>query len=113
MTKETAIAAGIDYEQGVQRFVGNVAMYEKYLNRFHEDTNYSMMKEALEKNELEDAFKYAHALKGLVGNLSMNHFYKNIVALVEELRAGNLEKGKSLMSEIDAEYHNLIHVLES
>lgn len=103
--------AGINTAEGLKRFSGNTAMYEKYLLRFAEDENYSALCEALEQGDVKAAFSAAHALKGVAGNLSLSKLYKSIEPLVEELRAGRLERAPELMPAVTEAYQAVTDVL--
>lgn len=111
LDRSRAIENGIDYDQGLKRFLGKSEIYEKYLGKFIEDTNYQDMLVALDKNDIESVFRHAHALKGLAGNLSMNKLYDNIVNLVEELKIGETEKVVQLVASMKENYKKLIEVL--
>lgn len=86
MNREKLIEAGIDYDEGVKRFAGKAAIFEKYLVRLFEVQLMENLKEQLEKEDYKTAFRTAHDLKGSAGNLSVNIFQKKICELVETLR---------------------------
>lgn len=90
MNQKMLSDAGINYVEGLNRFCGKAAMYEKYLSRFPEDPNFSDMLLALKQEKYKDAFLYAHTLKGVAGNLSLYRLYEDVVPLVEALREGQL-----------------------
>jgi len=95
MNREELMNAGINYDQGVNRFAGNSAIYEKYLSKIFDSSLMADLKEQIEKKNYENAFRTSHDLKGTSGNLSMNTFFKAICAVVEELRSGS--PGENLM----------------
>lgn len=86
MNREKLVNAGINYQQGVDRFAGNAALYEKYLLKIFSSGQMEKLQEQLLEKDYENAFRSAHDLKGVSGNLSMNAFYKEICRIVEELR---------------------------
>ena len=109
--KQKAQNAGIDIDAGVERFMGNEALYEKFLHRFAEDKSYSELAAALAEGNCETAFTAAHTLKGVSGNLSLTKLQKIVSEQVEYLRAGNLDAAIPLMKDISAAYNDVLSVL--
>lgn len=103
---------GIDYDTGVKRFAGKAALYEKFLLKFSNDQNFAGLKDAIAQNDLDAAFRYAHTLKGVVGNLSIDRFYTTLVVLVEELRGHSTDKIESLLNDLNAQYEQIVHALQ-
>lgn len=100
--------AGINANEGIARLGGDIQIYEYLLNKFPSDPNYSGMCDAIEKQNVKDAFACAHALKGVVGNLSMSRLYNDLIPLVEELRGSRLEKTSELLCAVKRDYEDVI-----
>lgn len=96
MNRPALINAGIDYDEGVERFGGKEQTYAKFLKRFFSNTLMDEMERLLEAGDLPGAFRVAHDLKGAAGNLSLNHFYAVICQLTEVLRGGGTEYAELL-----------------
>lgn len=111
MKQSILLAAGIDVNEGIDRFGGNRAVYEKFLYRFKQEPTFSELCEAIEKQNLKEAFAAAHTLKGQSGNLSMNRLYDDICPLVEELRSGSLQHAEELLQPVIRDYRDIIAVL--
>lgn len=77
---------GADVETTLKRFMGNDAIYQKFLGKFPNDPNYANLGTNIESENYEEAYKCAHALKGVVGNLGLTPIYEAVSTLVEELR---------------------------
>lgn len=77
---------GADVETTLKRFMGNDAIYLKFLGKFPNDPNYANLGSNMESGNFEEAYKCAHALKGVVGNLGLTPIFDNVSVLVEELR---------------------------
>lgn len=77
---------GADVETTLKRFMNNDAIYQKFLGKFPNDPNYANLGTNLETGAFEEAYKCAHALKGVVGNLGLTPIYEKVSTLVEELR---------------------------
>ena len=75
---------GADVEGTLKRFMGNDGIYLKFLGKFPNDPNYANLGINMESANYEEAYKCAHALKGVVGNLGLTPIFENVSALVEE-----------------------------
>ncbi len=62
---------GTDVETVLKRFLGNEAMYMKFIMKFMDDKSYEGVIESIEKKDYEEAFKSAHSLKGVTANLGI------------------------------------------
>lgn len=89
MNRERLKAVGIDYGQGVERFVGRSELYESYLLKFFTDAPLNGLDGLIRDGNYEEAFHKAHDIKGMAGNLSINGLFKEIGLLVEALRNGD------------------------
>ena len=85
-TIEKLKAFGANTEEGLQRCMNNEAFYLKLVSKFMEDKTFDKLKAAVAANDLEEAFKAAHALKGVLGNLSLTPLYIVIYEMTELLR---------------------------
>lgn len=112
MNVEKMRMAGIDYEQGVNRFAGKASMYENFLLKFQNDPNYEIMMEKIQQNNLPEAFKAAHALKGVAGNLSLNRLYERTSELVEALRHEKTEEVGMLSQRVTESYEETMAALQ-
>lgn len=86
--KEQFVAYGADYEGTMQRFMGNEAMYMKFLGMLFQDDNLQKLGDAICAGDLAGAFAAAHTLKGVVGNMGLTPLYQAVCAIVEPLRNG-------------------------
>ena len=74
-TKETLSAAGININDGLERFMGNEALLTRFLKRFLEDSNYRTLLHAVSAGDQKQAMAASHTLKGICGNLSMTALF--------------------------------------
>ena len=111
MNEERLALAGVDYADGVKRFCGKAELYEKYLGRFPEDENYVGLVDALGANDYEAAFRYAHTLKGIAGNLSLATLYTKICPLVEALRGGQTSGLEALLAPVAKSHAEVLQAL--
>lgn len=107
---------GADVETTLKRFMGNDAIYQKFLGKFPGDPNYAKLGTNIEAGAFEEAYKCAHALKGVVGNLGLTQIYEKVSTLVEELRNKASEdvdaaRANELWQEIKKVYEQFIDVI--
>ena len=98
--KEILTAAGIQADEALERLMGSEALLERFLKKFLQDKSYEELVSAIEGQELERAFRAAHTLKGVCGNLSMTSLFSLFTAQVEALRRGDMDEAARLMAEI-------------
>jgi len=114
MDRQACLKVGINYDEGVARFVGNAEMYERFLGEFLKDGTFAELEAAMEQSNVRDAFTAAHTLKGLTGNLSLDALYKKLVVLTDALRGeGDLALARTLYPGVEQEYRNMIAFLSA
>ena len=62
--KQTLGDVGVDYDKGLERFMGNVALYHKFLVKFLDDSSYADFTQSFADGDIEKAGKCVHTLKG-------------------------------------------------
>ena len=107
---------GADVETTLKRFMGNDAIYQKFLGKFPADPNYANLGSNIEAGAFEEAYKCAHALKGVVGNLGLTPIFNKVSALVEELRNKTADevdaaRANELWQEIKTVYEKFIVII--
>lgn len=88
---------GMDVKTTVNRFMGNEALYLKFLNKFQSDQSVANIQQFIEGQNTEELFKSAHTLKGVAANLGLDPIARCASDIVE------LCRGKSQFSEVDAD----------
>lgn len=107
LTIEKLKQFGADADEGLQRCMNNEAFYLKMISRFLEDKTFDKLKANIESGNLEEAFKAAHALKGVLGNLSLTPLYKVIYEVTELLRNQTKCDYGPYLAKYEALYQNL------
>lgn len=88
---------GIDYEDALDRFGGNAALYARLATRYADDGHFAALEQALDARDAKTAESEAHALKGVAGNLSFTELYTHAKAINDALRAGDIERAARLL----------------
>lgn len=85
----------------------------KYLLKFLEDDNFNLLQEALEREDLESAFRASHTLKGICDNLGLTTLQEKFDELTECLRKYyDQEKVQKLFQDVKEEYYRVIELLK-
>ncbi len=79
-------AIGVDTETALNRFMGNINLYTKFLHKFPADDNFAKLKASIDNKDKDGAFMAAHTVKGVAANLGLDSFSKEIEKLVEIFR---------------------------
>ena len=104
MRKVKPEAAGIRVEDALGRFMGNEMLLERFLKKFLDDVNFSLLKEAVGRQDHEEELKVSHTLKGVCGNLSISGLYDLVTRQVALMREDRWEEAEALMPEIEKAY---------
>lgn len=86
---------GMDVDNTVKRFMGNEALYLKFLNKFQMDQSVANIQQHITEQNAEETFKSAHTLKGVAANLGLDPIAQYASDITELLR------GKTAFSEVD------------
>ena len=87
LTIEALKEYGANVEEGLGRCLGNEAFYFRFITMAVGDANFERLRDAAAAGDFEAAFESAHALKGVLGNLSLTPLYDAVSAATELLRA--------------------------
>lgn len=113
LNKEKLEQAGIHYQLGIQRFAGQENIYEKYLFRFLENTQYEDACEAFKAGDFDKLMKEVHALKGMAGMLGMESLFECMTEIIATIRKEEFEKVPPLFEKFGNYYKPIVAVLKS
>jgi len=108
---------GMDVDNTVKRFMGNEALYLKFLNKFQADQSVANIQQYIADQNAEETFKSAHTLKGVAANLGLDPIARYASDIVELVRGKtqfsevNTEKLGVLNEELKTAYEALIRLL--
>lgn len=111
--KDKLRCSGIGVDEGIGRFMGNEDLYERFLKKFLEDHSMEELNEKFRCGNLEEAFRAAHTLKGVAGNLSLTVLYEQSARIVEILRGGSAEGVAPMLEELNRCYETLCEAIRS
>ncbi len=108
LTIEALRAFGANVDEGLGRCLNNEAFYLKMVNIALDNTReVEELSTAVARGDLEAAFNAAHALKGVLGNLSLEPTYSRVVEVTELLRKKQPADYQSYVDEIKLDYAKL------
>lgn len=108
---------GAEVEAALGRFLGNEALYMKFIVKFLDDENYTGTIQSIEARDYEAAFQYAHSLKGITANLGLEPVRaaaSQITDLLRNRKSQEIDE-KQLMDykeELETVYKNFQKIIE-
>jgi HPt (histidine-containing phosphotransfer) domain-containing protein len=112
-TRKALEAAGVSYEIGLERFMGNEALYEKFLIKFLSDSSYPTFIESMKKGDMKQAERAVHTLKGTAGNLSIDPLFCSADVVVKAIRSkAPDDRIQELCKNLHKDYHAICDLLK-
>ena len=87
LTLDNLNAFGADTAEGLARCAGMEVLYFKLIRMTPDEANFDKLEKAIAENDLEEAFQASHALKGVLGNLSLTPMFQTCSEMCELLRS--------------------------
>ncbi|MBR4760397.1 MAG: Hpt domain-containing protein [Lachnospiraceae bacterium] len=87
LTIDALKAFGADTDDGVGRCFGNADFYMNLVKTVPAEKKFDELKSALDAGDLDKAFEHAHALKGVLTNLSLTPISDPMIEITEHLRS--------------------------
>ena len=82
---------GCDVTGAMERFLEDEELYLTCLLAVTEDSNFETLGEALQEQNIEQAFESSHTLKGVLANMGLSPMFLLAEQIVEPLRKGSFE----------------------
>jgi len=98
---ENLKALGANTDEGLARCLGKEDFYLRMVGLALADTGYEKLREAVQNGDLDEGFERAHALKGVLGNVSLTTLAEPVIEITEELRARRDIDYTDLLNRID------------
>ena len=110
--KEFYESVGGDYNEAMS-LLRKEERAAKYLGMFLRDDSFSILKEGMDNDDMELAFRGAHTLKGVAGNLCLARLKKLASDLTEDLRNGaDIEHAKAAYPAVADCYKEVIDKIQ-
>ncbi len=105
---------GIDVESSLIRVGGNRKLYKKLLIEFRDDYSNSFhdIKTALNNDNLEEAERFVHSIKGVAGNLGINKLHKIASDLEAGIRKRETDRYDIMLKKYSKELSKLLTTLK-
>ena len=108
--KDCYLAFGGDYEGVLARFRGEERI-RQFLLKFLEDPCFNELCQPLAKQDLEEAFRAAHTLKGVCQNLGFSRLYESSSRLTELLRKHQYPDSDELLDQVKRDYWETVDAI--
>ncbi|MDD3169978.1 MAG: Hpt domain-containing protein [Eubacteriales bacterium] len=99
-----------DIDAAMDRFLNDEEFYKECLCQVLMEESYGKLGEALKAGKVEEAFEYAHSLKGVLANLGLTPLLKLVTELVEPLRQGQSEGLMPVYERLIEERDNMLRI---
>lgn len=99
---------GIDYPDAMDRFGGNEQLFKRLALKYLDDAHFVSFKAAMEAQDYEEAYRQAHSLKGVAGNLSLKHLYDIFSMICKDLREGEPQAAEKLLPDAESAHEAAI-----
>ena len=108
--QEFYTVTGGNYEDALGR-LHSERLVQKFVLKFLNDDSYSLLCRSLEE-QMEEAFRAAHTLKGVCMNLGFERLLHSSSMLTESLRNGVGENMTELFQQVQQDYEQIIAALK-
>lgn len=103
---------GVNVDDALERFMGNVSLYERMLGTFPDMLENSFVEPDFDCNDYGETTENAHAIKGAAGNLSISPLYEAYTEIVRLLRAEQPEQAKIVLKKILPVQNDIINCIK-
>ena len=103
MTIEKLKELGADTDQALNRCGGNEEFYLKLVGMALKPEGYEELENKIKEHKLAEAFEAAHALKGVLANLSLTPIYEPVAEMTEMLRERQEADYSALIEKMNEE----------
>lgn len=100
LTIDALKGLGADTQEGLSRCLNNEAFYLRMVNMGLNDAGFGKLEKAVADGDLDAAFEAAHALKGILSNLSLTPLITPVSDITELLRRKEDADYAALVQEI-------------
>ncbi len=109
--KEFIICADGDYEDVLLR-LGNETLIVNFLKQFQNDTSYYDLKQALINKNYEEAYIFAHNIKGITDSLGLKKLMQIANEILEQIKSKKYEKIDYLFNQFESNYFLVVELIK-
>lgn len=109
-TIDKLVMHGVSLEEIKERFCDDLDLYQECIDMFFAENDFEGLKDLIIKKQYDEAFRAAHTVKGIVGNLGLSVFFNEISILVESLRNKKLDNVINEYNACEKEYKELKNI---
>lgn len=103
---------GIDYTEALDRMDGDGDFYKTLAMKYLTNDNYVSLVAAMEVKDFDEAYKAAHALKGISGNLSFKELFTSSAEISNALFQGEYQAAEKLLPTVTKDNEKVLEGLE-
>lgn len=107
LTLDALRAFGANVDEGLARCMNNEAFYLRLVKLSVSDANFARLNDAIAAWDLNAGFEAAHALKGVLANLSLTAVLTPVVEITELLRQRTETDYAPLLDAINEQHQAL------
>ena len=111
-TRECYTQMGADYDEVLNRLYSE-EMIHRFALLFLKDDSFQNLKTQLAAQNVKEAFRAAHTLKGVCQNPGFGNLYAPACDLTETLRAGKLEGTEEQFAKVEEEYQRTVQAIQA
>ncbi|MCI8875417.1 MAG: Hpt domain-containing protein [Lachnospiraceae bacterium] len=101
--KEFYARVGGNYDSIMGRLMKEERI-KKYVFKFLDDTTFETLCKTMEENDIEEAFRAAHTMKGLCQNLDLLTLFNSSHDMAEALRHGKADNADDILEQVKKDY---------
>ena len=94
---------GANTDEGLARCMNNEAFYLRMVGMALADDGFDKLEDAVKRGDLTEGFERAHALKGILSNVSLTTLAGPVSEITEDLRAGTDKDYSGILAVISKE----------
>ncbi len=106
-------ALGVNTDEGIKRFMGNTALYERMMAKLPANVRAQNVMKHFENGDMQAALESTHTLKGVTGNLSVTPLYNAYTEAVRLLREDKPEEARAVVESILPIEQEILNCIES
>ena len=103
LTIDNLKSLGANTDEGLARCLGKEDFYLRMVSMALADDGFERLRDAVSSGDLDEGFERAHALKGVLSNVSLTTLAEPIIEMTEALRVRNEIDYSGLLDRMDEE----------